>query len=346
MAEQSVKVLLMLHITVRQLQVFNAVARRHSFVRAAEELHLTPPAVSMQIKQLENQLGLPVFERGAGEVRLTAAGEFFLVHARKILGSLKEAEDLVARLRKVETGRLALGMLSTAKYFLPRLLTGFLREHPGVEVSLVEGNREQLIQSVQRNEVDLAVMGRAPGELEARAEVIGVHPLGIIAPPQHPLAKAEAVPPERLATEAFVIRESGSGGRAAMEAFFRDSHVRPPILMQMSSNETIKQAVMAGMGLSFLSLHTAAVEIERNLLTLLRVPGLPVLRNWHVVHRRARVLSPVAESLRYFLIERGPAFLTEHFAVLAQQIPGWSQGRIKAATSRRGERASAHRSRR
>jgi DNA-binding transcriptional LysR family regulator len=322
----------MLHITVRQLQVFTAVARRRSFARAAEDLHLTPPAVSMQIKQLEVQLGLPVFERTAGDVRLSAAGEFFLVHARKVLASLKEAEDLVARLRKVETGRLALGMLTTAKYFLPHLLAEFLREHPGVEVSLVEGNREQLIERVQRNEVDLAVMGRAPGELESRAEVIGPHPLGIVAPPGHRLASAEEVLPERLAAEPFVIRESGSGARSAMEGFFREAHFRPPILMQMSSNETIKQAVMAGMGLAFLSLHTVADELERGSLRLLRVSGLPLQRHWHVVHRRARVLSPVAESLRYFLIERGPAFLSRHFAAVSRELV--PAARIKTATRR------------
>lgn len=318
----------MLHITVRQLQIFTAVARRQSFVRAAEELHLTPPAVSMQIKQLEQQLGLPVFERSASDVRLTGAGEYFLVHARKVLATLKEAEDLVARLRKVETGRIALGMLTTAKYFLPHLLTEFLHEHPGVDVTLVEGNREQLIERVQRNEVDLAVMGRAPGELEARAEVIGVHPLGIVAPPDHVLTRSEAVLPERLSGAPFVIRESGSGGRAAMEAFFRETHIRPQILMQMSSNESIKQAVMAGMGLSFLSLHTVSSELEHGTLRLLNVVGLPILRNWHVVHRRARVLSPLAESLRYFLIEHGPGFLARHFSVLSERLPGWTRGAV------------------
>lgn len=325
----------MLQITFRQLQIFAAVARRKSFVRAAEELHLTPPAVSMQIKQLESQLGLAVLERSAPAVGLTLAGEYFLAHARKLLGTLTEAEDLVARLRRVETGRLSLGMLSTAKYFLPHMLAKFMCEHPGVEVTLVEGNREQLIERVQSNEVDLALMGRAPSELEARAEVIGVHPLGIVAAAGHALAKMDEVPVERLANEGFVIRESGSGARVSMEAFFREAHIRPPILMQMSSNETIKQAVIAGMGLAFLSLHTTASEIEQGSLHVLRVPGLPVLRNWHVVHRRARTLSPVAESLRYFLIESGPAFLDGHFRVLTP----WVSDATKASTRRKAKSA-------
>lgn len=324
----------MLHVTVRQLHVFATVARRLSFVRAAEELHLTPPAVSMQIKQLESQLGLPVFERGASEVRLTLAGEFFLVHARKMLSSLKEAEDLVARLRRVETGRLSLGMLSTAKYFLPHLLADFLRDHPGVEVTLVEGNREQLIERIQRNEVDLAVMGRAPGELEARAEAFGVHPLGIVAPAGHRLVPLEEVMPERLASEPFIIRESGSGARLAMEAFFREAHIRPPVLMQMSSNETIKQAVIAGMGLAFLSLHTVVSEIEQGSLRPLRVAGLPIPRNWHVVHRRVRTLSPAAEALRYFLIEHGAGFLKSHFAALDAWVPTAASQTTKARRPR------------
>ncbi len=306
----------MLNVTIRQLQVFSAVARRLSFARVAEELHLSPPAVSMQIKQLESQLGLAVFERGASTLRLTLAGEFFLVHSRKVLAALKEAEDLVARMRRVETGRLQLGMLSTAKYFLPQLLTEFLREHPGVDVTLVEGNREQLIGSVQRNEVDLAVMGRAPGELEARAEAFGVHPLGIVAAASHPLASAEQVTRERLGSEPFIIREVGSGARSAMEAYFREQHIRPPVLMQMASNETIKQAVIAGMGLAFLSLHTVGNELREGRLRVLPASGLPILRNWHVVHRRARQLSPAAEALRYFLIERGEDFLASHFASL------------------------------
>lgn len=323
----------MLNITVRQLQVFNSVARRLSFARAAEELHLSPPAVSMQIKQIERLLGLPLFERATAEVRLTLAGEFFLVHARKMLATLKEAEDLVSRLRRVETGRLHLGMLSTAKYFLPHLLSDFLSEHPGIEVCLIEGNREQLVGYVQRNEVDLAVMGRAPGELEARAEVFGVHPLGIIASARHPLAGMELVPREKLASEPFVIREVGSGARTAMESFFREQHIRPPVLMQVGSNETIKQAVMAGMGLAFLSLHTVGNELQQGRLTILRVDGLPVMRNWHVVHRRARQLSPAAEALRYFLIERGASFLATHFHELDILLAASGSGRRKKRIS-------------
>lgn len=312
----------MLHVTVRQLSMFAAVARHLSFVRTAEELHLTAPAVSMQIKQLENQIGLPLFERNATAVRLTVAGEYLLVHARRILSSLKEAEDLVARLRRVEAGRITLGMLGTAKYFLPHLLAEFLKDHPAVEVNLLEGNREQLVGHVQNNEVDLAVMGRPPQELDTTAEVFGEHPIGIVAAPTHPLARNVDVSAERLADMPFIIRESGSGSRSVMEAFFREKRLRPPILMQMGNNETIKQAVMADMGLAFLSLHTCGIELEQNRLKLLHVDGLPVIRHWHVVHRKARTLSPPAEALRYFLLERGRPFLRTYFSELVPRSTG------------------------
>lgn len=311
----------MLHVTVRQLKVFTTVARLLSFARAAEELHLTPPAVSMQIKQLETQIGLPLFERGATEVRLTLTGEFLLVHARRMLSSLKDAEDLVAKLRRVETGRITLGMLATAKYFLPHLLAHFLRDHPGVEFSLIEGNRQQLVDLLHRNEVDLAVMGRPPQELETQAEPFGEHPLGIIASPNHPLTRLREVSPDQLGSEPFIIRETGSGARVSMEAFFRETRIRPPVLMQMASNESIKQAVMAEMGIAFLSLHTVGAELQYGMLKTLNVPGLPIIRHWHIAHRRARTPSPVAEAFRCFLLEHGKALLEERFASVAASSP-------------------------
>ncbi len=304
---------LMLHVTVRQLTVFAAVARHLSFARAAEELHLTPPAVSMQIRQLEGQLGLPVFERGGGSVSLTVAGEYLLVHARRVLGTLKEAEDLVARLRRVETGRLLIGMLGTAKYFLPKLLAGFLRERPGLELVLTEGNRQHLVELLHRNELDLAIMGRPPRELDTCAEAFGVHPLGIVASPEHRLSAAEQVEPALLGEQPFIIRESGSGTRLVMHEYFSEWRISPPVIMRLGSNETIKQAVMANLGLGFLSLHTTATEVRQGVLKVLAVPGLPALRHWHVVHIRARTLSPAAEALRYFILEHGAGFLGTHF---------------------------------
>lgn len=304
----------MLNVTVRQLQVFATVARHLNFARASEELHLTAPAVSMQVRELEKQVGLPLFDRSGRKVSLTMPGEYFLVHARRVLGSLRDAEDLIARLHQAQTGTIAIGMLATAKYFLPRLLTGFLADHPGVEVKLIEGNRQALVESLQRNDLDLAVMGRPPKELDTMAEPFAQHPLGIVASTRHPLAKLARVPVDALAREPFIIREQGSGTRIAMEQYFREHRISPPRIMEMASNETIKQAVIANMGLSFLSLHTVSLEFQSGLLTVLQLPGLPMTRHWHLVRARARSLSPPASAFRNFLLENAERFLVEHLA--------------------------------
>lgn len=304
----------MLNVTLRQLRVFASVARHLSFARAAEELHLTAPAVSMQIRELEQVVGLPLFNRHGRKVTLTLTGEYFLLYARRMLAALKNAEDLLARLRSAEGGRLAIGMLGTAQYFLPHLLAGFLRDRPGVEVNLTVGNREALVESLHRNEVDLAVMGRPPKELDTRAEPFAVHPLGIVCAAGHKLVQLPQVPTGLLAQERFIIREPGSGTRMAMEAYFRERRIAPPATMQMPSNEAIKQAVIAGMGLSFLSLHAVGLELKAGLLRPLPLEGLPLKRQWHLVHAQGQTLSPVAEAFRIHVLEHGEEFLRRHYA--------------------------------
>ena len=305
----------MKNATFRQLRVFNEVARQLSFAKAARALHLTPPAVTMQVKDLEAQIGLPLFERQGRQVSLTTPGEYMLVYARKLLATLKDAEDTAARLKQAEVGTLTIGMVSTAKYFLPRLLAEFRREHEHVEIRLAEGNREKLVGMLQANEVDIAVMGRPPRELATRAEPFAAHPHVFVAAPAHPLAREEGlVTVESLRPHDFIVREEGAGTRAAMEAFFADARMEPRVVMEMSSNETIKQAVIADMGLSFLSLHTVQLELEKGLLVVLDVEGTPVLRAWNVVHTLSKVLSPAAEAFRYFMLEHGEAFLARNFA--------------------------------
>jgi LysR family transcriptional regulator, low CO2-responsive transcriptional regulator len=307
----------MKNITFRQIRVFTEVARRLSFVRAAEALHLTPPAVTMQVKELEASLGLPLFDRQGRSVSLTTTGEYFLVYARRLLSTLKDAEDAMARFKRVETGVLNIGLVSTAKYFVPRLLARFREEHAGVEVRLqVAGNREQLVALLHAGEVDLAIMGRPPKELATRAEPFAAHPLVFVGPPGHPLVAAEHVGPEALANHPFIVREQGSGTRKAMEDFFRAQHVAPHIAMEMSSNETIKQAVMAGMGLSFLSLHTIGLEMRHGLIAIVEVEGTPIMRTWNLVHLLSKLLSPPAEAFRYFILEQGETYLREHDAPL------------------------------
>ena len=304
----------MRNITLRQLRVFAAVARHLSFGKAAEEMHLTPPAVSMQIKELEEHVGLPLFDRGGRSVALTVTGEYLLVYARKVLATLKDAEDAVARLKGLQTGRLTIGMVSTAKYFIPRLMARFRSEHPGIEVRLaVGGNREQLVALLQSNEVDLAIMGRPPRELATRAEPFAVHPHVIVTPPDHPLARMGHAPAAALANYEFLIREPGSGTRAAMEKFFADHRLEPRVAMEMTSNETIKQAVMAGMGISFLSLHTIGIELRAGLIAVADVEDLPVLRRWYIVNTLAKTLSPAAEAFRYFMLEEAERFLAQEY---------------------------------
>ncbi len=300
--------------TLKQLRAFAATARHLSFAKAAAELHLTPPAVTMQVKELETAVGLPLFDRGARTVALTTTGEYLLVYVRRVLATLKEAEDALARLKGAQTGRVTIGMVSTAKYFLPRLLAQFRAQHRGVEMALSVGNREQLVRQLHDGEVDLAVMGRPPKELDTRAEPFAAHPHAIVAAPEHRLARRRDIPVSMLADEEFIVREPGSGTRAAMEQFFREHHVSPVHVMEMASNETIKQAVIANMGLAFLSLHTCGLELATGQLVALDVAGLPLVRRWHIVNLRGKPLSPASEALRYFVLEHGEALLARQFA--------------------------------
>lgn len=304
----------MKNATLRQLRVFTAAARHRNFGKAADELHLTPPAVSMQIRELEEQVGLPLFDRSGRQVALTVTGEYLLVYARKILATLKDAEDAIARFRGLESGRVSVGMVSTAKYYVPRLLAQFRKEHPAVEVKLaVGGNREQLVALLQANEVDLAIMGRPPREMATRAEPFAVHPHALVTAPDHPLTRIGHAPASLLANYEFIIREPGSGTRAAMEKYFADHRLQPRVAMEMASNETIKQAVMAGMGVSFLSLHTIGLERRSGLLAVPDVEGLPVLKRWYVVNNLSKTLSPAAEAFRYFILEEGERFLAREY---------------------------------
>jgi len=303
----------MKNATFRQLRVFTEVAKHLSFARAAEALHLTPPAVTMQIKELEGHVGLPLFDRQGRQVSLTTAGEYMLVYARKMLATLKDAEDAAARLQRLEVGTLTIGMVSTAKYFLPRLLAQFQSEHSGIEIKLAVGNREQLVRMLHGNEVDIAVMGRPPTELATRAEPFAAHPHVFVAPTDHPLLKIGHPSLESLRPYSFIVRERGSGTRAAMEKFLNAARLEPRVVMEMTSNETIKQAVMAGMGLSFLSLHTLGLELEHGLIAVLDVEGTPIVRAWNVVHTLSKMLSPAAEAFRYFMLENAEGHLADQY---------------------------------
>ena len=304
----------MKNVTLRQLRVFASVARHQSFARAADELSLTPPAVSMQVKELEAQVGLPLFDRSRRHVGLTTVGEYVLAHTRRVLAVMRDAEDMVANLRGLQGGELDVGMVGTAEYFLPRLLAEFRREHPGIDIRLqVASNRSQLVALMQQGDVELAIMGRPPTESATRAEPFALHPHVLVTAVDHPFTRLEQVPAAALAEEGFIMREPGSGTRAALDHFMHACRIMPRMVMQMSSNEAIKQAVMAGMGISLLSLHTIGLELRHRLIATPEVEGMPVMRRWHVVNNLAKTLSPAAEAFRYFILERGESFLAEQF---------------------------------
>ncbi len=306
-----------MNVTFRQLRVFAEVARSGSVQRSAEALHLSAPAVSMQIKEVELQVGLPLFDRSARRLSLSTAGEYFLVYARRLLATLKEADDAMARFKRAESGVLTVGMVSSAKYFLPQMMARFHNEHPTVELRLRLGGREQLVAMMQANEVDLTIMGRPPKDFPHRAEPFAQHPHVLVTAPDHPFAQAESVPAAMLAREPFIVREPGSGTRAALQEYLDRHHLQPMFVMEMNSTEAIKQAVMAGLGITLLSLHTIGLEWRSGLLAAPAVEGLPLMRRWHVVNTAGKPLSPAAEALRYFMLERGEAHLAAMFDGLA-----------------------------
>ncbi|WP_420475155.1 LysR family transcriptional regulator [Noviherbaspirillum sp. ST9] len=293
--------------TLRQLDTFLEVARHQSVSRAAELLGVTQPAVSMQLRQLEEAIGLPLLENTGRRIVLTDAGRDFQDYAIAAVAQLKQLDDAMAERRGIKKGRVELAIVSTAKYFVPMLLVRFRRRFPDIDVVLRVHNRESVMNLLNRNEVDLAIMGRAPDTLDCIATAFADNPLGIVSAPEHSLSRRRRASPTVLADQEFVVRERGSGTRSAMERLFAEHRIAPPIVMEMPSNETIKQAVMAGMGLGFLSLRTIRHELASGHLVLLDLEGLPVMRQWYVTHMSAKRLSPAANAFKSFLIEEaGP----------------------------------------
>ncbi|HEB98152.1 MAG TPA: LysR family transcriptional regulator [Thiotrichales bacterium] len=296
-----------MNITFRQLRVFGAVARHLSFTRAAEELHLTQPAVSMQVKQLEEVVGLPLFEQIGKKIYLTDAGREMARYGEAVIALLDEAELVFGEMKGLRRGRLHITVASTANYFAPRLLAAFCRQHPEVRVSLDVTNREGLLRALAENTTDLVIMGQPPAELDVEAESFMDNPLVVIAAPDHPLAGRRKIPLEVLAGETFLVREKGSGTRSAMERHFAEHGISLSTPMEMSSSEAIKQGVEAGLGLGLLSLHTLEMELALERVVVLDVESFPIMRHWFVVHRKGKRLSRVAEAFRRFVISQGAA---------------------------------------
>lgn len=299
-----------MNLTFRQLKVFEVVARLLSYTLAAKELHLSQPAVSMQIKQLEENTGLPLFEQMGKQIYLTEAGREMYHYCRSIAQQLGEIEEVMEHLKGVERGRLDISVASTANYFATRLLAAFSKRYPGTSFSLDVTNRETLLHQLDLNDKDMVIMGKPPEENELVAEAFMENPLVVIAPADHPLINESKIPLSRLKDETFVVRESGSGTFIAMERFFTERNVTLTTGMEMTSNEAIKQAVEAGLGLGIVSIHTLELELEAARLMLLDVEEFPILRHWYMVQRKDKRLSPVAEAFKAFVLTEAPSLLT------------------------------------
>jgi len=305
----------MKNATLRQLKVFESVARNLSFSRAAEELHLTQPAVSTQVRKLEEHAGLALFEQLGKKIHLTPAGAEMLHSSRLIIQQFKEVEEAMAQFKGVSGGTLNVAVISAGDYFFPRLLVEFAGKHPGVNLNFGVCNREELLEQLSDNRTDLAIMVRPPQDMDTVNEAFAPHPYVIVAAPDHPLAGKKRIPVSRLASEPFVVREKGSDTWASMEDGFGEHLSELNVAMEIKSTETIKQAVMAGMGITFLSAHTISRELRAGNLTMLQVQGFPLMLNWYVVHRRNKRLTPVAQAFRDFLLKDGAALIDQAMAV-------------------------------
>ena len=317
----------------RQLATFHAVARLGSVSRAAEELHLTQPAVSIQIGLLEESAGSPLLARSGRGVRLTVAGELLAGYAARILELWREAGEEMATLSGVFSGTLRVGAVTTAEYLLPPLLVTFANLNPNVQVKLQVGNRDQIVRLLAGQDIDLAIMGRAPAELKTRSQAFAKHPMAFIAAPKHPLMAQTKLRLADLAQANLLVRERGSGTRTTVERLFKDAGVAFRVGSEMSSNEAIKQMCAAGFGVAFLSLHTCVLELDAQLLALLPLPDNPIEREWFVIQMASRQLPQVALAFEAFLVEHGPTQMPRQIS------PGRPRASSRVGPPARGRRA-------
>lgn len=304
----------MRRLTLRQFRVFEAVARHLSFTRAAEELHLSQPAVSMQVRGIEKILGLPLTEQLGKKIFLTEAGREVLYASRSITARLDDLQANLAQLRGMDSGLLNIAVTTTVSAVATTILASFRGKHPKVSIHLDVSNRESVLGQLAANHIDLAIMGQVPEGLDLEATRFMDNPLVVIAPPDHTLARKKKVLIRDLASEPFLVREAGSGTRGAMERFFADKGLEIQTSMEMSSNEAIKQAVQAELGLGILSLQTLEQELALKRLAVLKVEGFPIMRHWYIVHRTDKRLSPLAQAFKEFVLGQAQrATGTPHF---------------------------------
>lgn len=291
--------------TLHQLKVFEAAARHGSFTRAAEELYLTQPTISMQVKQLTKAVGMPLFEQIGKRLYLTEAGQELFAACRDLFDRISQLEMTISDLKGLKQGQLKLSVITTAKYFVPRLLGPFCQRYPGVDFALQVLNHEGLLTRMSENLDDLYILSQVPENLDVAAHQFLENPLVVLAQREHPLVGQEKIPLERLSGEPFIMREEGSGTRRAVEKLFNEQNISVKVKLELGSNEAIKQAIVGGLGLSVLSLHTLALEGATGKLAILDVEHFPIERNWFVVYPSGKQLSVVATAFLGYLLDEG-----------------------------------------
>jgi len=298
-----------MHITLKQFRIIEAIVENSSYTEAAKALFMTQPAVSMQIKQIEGEIGLQLFERSGKQIKATEAGQELLHYARTIRQQLEEAETVMEELKGLKRGKLHLTMASTANYFAPRLIAAFHHQYPGAKVTLDVTNRSGLLEALDTNTTDMAIMGRPPEGHELTGISFLDNPLVVIAWPEHPLAQSSSIPLADVADEPFIVREPASGTRMAIERYFAAHHLTLTPGMEMNRSEAIKQAVMAELGLGIVSLHTIEMELALKRMVVLNVEDFPIMRHWYIVHRNNKRFAAIPEVFRNFAIRESRALL-------------------------------------
>ncbi len=289
--------------TLHQLKVFEAAARHASFTRAAEELFLTQPTVSMQVKQLTKAVGLPLFEQVGKRLYLTEAGQELFATCREIFEQLSQFEMKVADLKGLKQGQLRLAVITTAKYFIPRLLGPFCQLYPGIDISLQVTNHSGILERLKENLDDLYIVSQLPEHFDVNCHPFLENPLVVLAPSDHPLADEKNISLQRLSEEPFIVREPGSGTRTAVQKLFDEQGISLKVKLELGSNEAIKQAIAGGLGISVLSRHTLTPEGAATKLTILDVEGFPISRHWYMIYPAGKQLSVVARTYFEYLME-------------------------------------------
>jgi len=297
-----------MHITLKQLQIIEAVVQTRSYSLAAERLHMTQPAISMQMKQLEHNTGLILFERQGKRIVLTAAGKDIHQHSQQITANYNDLIDVIRTTKDLHTGHIKVSAATTSNHLITQMIANFSKVNKDIKVALKITNRERLVQQLQNFEPDIVLMGEPPPKLDLISERLIMNPLFVIAPPDHALAKKKNIPLKEIAQYEFVVREQGSGTRAAIERFFKDREQEFNSTLEMGSNEAIKHAVTAGLGLGLVSLHSIKLELEANKLIILDVNQLPIRRHWHIVKRKGKRLLPAAKQFQDFMIKESRAY--------------------------------------